>query len=123
MKKFLVLLALLIVAVPLYAGWDSLAITSKDCYAVAASSNTATLLFAAKDYRIGFTVTNPSSSYSIYEATYPITAAEIVAGKAWHQILPGTSKWEANGEATSGPIYILTQPGQTPILCSGEQRY
>lgn len=122
MKKFLVLFALLIVTVPLYAGWDMIFPAQKDCYAIQTSSSTATLLFAAKSTRIGWTVTNPSSSYSVYIATYPITAAEIVSGKAWHQVLPSTSYWESNGEATPWPIYILSQSGQS-ILVSGEQRY
>lgn len=94
---------------------------TKEMFSVTLSSSTGTAILPIDTARIAFTISNPSSSYSIYLSTYAITAAEITTGKAWMRILPGCSYFEETNAAWQA-IYGLTQAGQTAIVVSGELR-
>lgn len=119
-------LSLLLVLLPaiVFAGVAELWSTtqSKDCFSVSCSSSTATQVLDANTSRLAWTVSNPSSSYTVYIATYAVTATEAVTtGKAWHRIPPLSSYYEEVNPYL-GAIYILTPSGQTAIVVSGEER-
>lgn len=100
--------------------WSTTA--SKDCFSVSCSSSTATLVLDANTHRVGWMVSNPSSSYSVILATSTISAATgATTGGAWHSIPPLSSYYE-DVNPYLGAIYILTPSGVTAIVISGEER-
>ncbi len=117
-------LLLVLLPVLVFAGVAELWSTtdSKTCFSVSCSSTTATLVLAANTQRVGWMVSNPSSSYSVILATTAISAATgATTGGAWHKIPPLSSYYE-DVNPYLGAIYILTPSGQTAIVISGEER-
>ena len=125
MKKIVFLILFMIMAIPLLAGGPPVevwpATQSKSCFSVSCSSNTATLFKAANTKVTAWTISNPSSSYVVYMATYPITAAEITTGGAYHTLGATKDYWE-EFNPYQGAMYGLTQAGQSPIVITGELR-
>lgn len=127
MRKILLTISLLFIATSLFAAaypveiWPATDTAGKEMFSVSCSSSTATLILASDTRRVAYTISNPSDSYSVYIATYAITAAEITTGGAWHRIKPDKDYYEESNCATQA-IYGLTQAEQTPIVVSGEKR-
>ncbi len=93
-------------------------------YSVSASSSTATLWrpgVSGSTIRCGWTLKDPSASYVVYWSTFPITAAGIVAGGHYTTIQPKGADWQ-DLYAYQGPIYVLTEAGQSAITVTGEER-
>ena len=125
MKKILLAILFMGLSMPLLADGPPVEVHSgtqtKSCFSVSCSSSTATAIKAANPKRLAWTISNPSASYVVYLATYPITAAEIVTGGAYHTLGATKDYWEEQNPYT-GIIYGLTQASQTAIVITGEER-
>lgn len=84
---------------------------------VSCSATTATKVRDANLSRVAFSIRNPSSSYNVYYATSAITSPSngmtIGPGETFYKdIYP-----------YNGPIYVLTEPGQSAISVSFEETW
>ncbi len=115
MKKLLVLVLAIILAIPFLVYATDNYDNYMERFSVSASSSTATLGKAARTSRTKISGFNPSYAYNVYPSTFPATATSQVC----EPITP-RSYWS---ETYKGAIYFLTEPGQSPITITGAERY
>lgn len=108
MKKFWLVLACLLIASTVYAGWET--------FTIQCDSNTATQVRDARYGRDELIFHNPNSTYSIYVSSWPSTGTT-----GTFEIEPLGYYWPEYPE--SGAYFILSEPGQALITISGLERW
>ena len=77
---------------------------------VLADTNTATLGISTTTTRLEWTIMNlTGASDTVYYGTYPATS------KSGLWPLPANSSYSDDTNCWPGPIYVLTEPGGTPV--------
>lgn len=122
MKKLLVILFSILLMASVAYGAVLVGVTSeangwKTGPGVTCSSTTATSVLAANSTRLSFTIVNPSDDYSVWMSSYAATSTsqciEIQHNNSYYKDI---NPW-------LGPIFVLTDPGQTPIKVSFDETW
>ena len=123
MKKILITILLLLLAVPLFAAGNPVEVQSAGynmtTFAIPCSSNTATQIIAANNKRVSITINNPSLVYSVYIASYAATAAVSTSSL---EIIRPTSTYHRDTNPYLGAFYGLSFAGnQSTTTVNGEE--